>query len=226
MADTGKRDAMLGRIRRAVSTGDDAARRAVVAERIKTHNRNLIPQRSQVSHDKQIELFRAQAEAVHATVVRVDTPDDIPEAVSAFLRNHNLPQQLRHGEDPLLNALPWKEKAPTVDIGKGKAQPADDVSVSHAVAGVAESGTLVLTSGPDNPTTLNFMPENHIVVLETKDVCGTYEDAWTRIREIHGERQMPRTVNMVSGPSRTGDIAQTLYLGAHGPRRLHIVIVG
>jgi L-lactate dehydrogenase complex protein LldG len=56
------------------------------------------------------------------------------------------------------------------------------------------------------------------------------EDAWAKLRQAHpgatlsGE-SMPRTVNFITGPSRTGDIEQKILMGAHGPRRLHIVIV-
>jgi L-lactate dehydrogenase complex protein LldG len=89
---------------------------------------------------------------------------------------------------------------------------------------VAETGTLILTSGPDNPTTLNFLPENHIVILFADDIAGNYEDVWDRLRRMNGSN-LPRTVNMITGPSRTGDIEQTIELGAHGPRRLHIMIV-
>jgi L-lactate dehydrogenase complex protein LldG len=96
--------------------------------------------------------------------------------------------------------------------------------LSRALAGVAETGTLIMTSGPDNPTTLNFLPENHIVLLLADDVAGNYEDVWDKLREKYGSN-LPRTVNMITGPSRTGDIEQTIELGAHGPRRLHILLV-
>jgi L-lactate dehydrogenase complex protein LldG len=99
-------------------------------------------------------------------------------------------------------------------------------SVSHAFAGVAETGTLVLTSGADNPTSLNFLPDNHIVVIDAKDVAGDYESVWQRLREKFGEAVMPRTANLITGPSRSADIEQTLILGAHGPRRLHVIVVG
>jgi L-lactate dehydrogenase complex protein LldG len=98
--------------------------------------------------------------------------------------------------------------------------------VGHALAGVAESGTIVLASGADNPTTLNFLPETHIVVLAAADIVGDYESAFDMIRDRYGKSAMPRTVNLITGPSRSADIEQTILLGAHGPRRLHLVIVG
>jgi L-lactate dehydrogenase complex protein LldG len=148
----------------------------------------------------------------------------VPAAVAAYLRAHNLPATARMGDDNLLAGMPWD--ATQITLSRGASDGDDPVGVSHAFAGVAETGTLVLTSGPDNPTTLNFLPETHIVVLAAKDVAGDYETVWDRLRAAAGKGQMPRTVNMVTGPSRSGDIEQTILLGAHGPRRLHIVVVG
>lgn len=90
----------------------------------------------------------------------------------------------------------------------------------------AETGTLFLVSGADNPTTLNFLPETHIVLICAGDVAGSYEEAFDRLRAIYGESTLPRTVNLISGPSRTADIEQTIVRGAHGPKRLHVVILG
>ena len=108
---------------------------------------------------------------------------------------------------------------------KGRAQAEDRVGLSHAFAGIAETGTLALVSGPDNPTTLNFLPETHIVVVEAQTIVGDYEAFWAKLRAAYGEGTMPRTVNFITGPSRSADIEQTLLLGAHGPRTLHILIV-
>ena len=95
-----------------------------------------------------------------------------------------------------------------------------------AFAGIAETGTLALVSGPANPTTLNFLPDNHIVVLRKEDVVADYESVFAMLRTAYGKGGAPRTLNFVTGPSRSADIEQTLLLGAHGPRRLHIVIAG
>ena len=84
----------------------------------------------------------------------------------------------------------------------------------------------MLLSGPDNPTTLNFLPDTHIVVVDADDIAGDYETVWQRIRALYGTGKLPRTVNMITGPSRSADIEQTLILGAHGPRALHILVVG
>jgi L-lactate dehydrogenase complex protein LldG len=224
MADSA-RDAMFGRIRRALGvSGDEADRRQAVAMRLGAHARNLVPSRADIDADARVALFRAEAEAVQTTVDEAGSLAEIPEIVADYLRRHNLPQRLRHGEDATLTGLPW-ERTPSLEVDRGPAQPADEVSLSCAFAGVAETGTLILISGPDNPTTLNFLPETHIVVLPKRAVTGSYEDVWDSLRARFGEAEMPRTVNMITGPSRTGDIEQRIELGAHGPRRLHIILV-
>ena len=84
----------------------------------------------------------------------------------------------------------------------------------------------MLLSGPDNPTTLNFLPDTHIVMLSADDIAGDYETVWRRIRERYGAGVCRARSNLVTGPSRSADIEQTLILGAHGPRALHILVVG
>jgi L-lactate dehydrogenase complex protein LldG len=136
-----------------------------------------------------------------------------------------LPLTVRRGEDARLTALPWsREGALTVTVGPSDGKQL--ASVAHAFAAVAETGTLVLTSGPDNPTTLNFLPDNHIVVVDANHIAADFERVFVRLRARFGERQLPRVVNMITGPSRSADIEQTLILGAHGPRRLHVIVVG
>ena len=216
----------LNKVKLAVATGkDEDARAKAVRSRLRRRARNLVPARSDGTAGEQVALFREQAEAVAASVVEVASADDVPQAVTDFLRENNLPASIKHGDDPALTALPW-QKTPTLERTSGPAVGDDQVSLSHAVAGVAETGTLIMTSGPDNPTTLNFLPETHIVMLNRASIVGAYEDAWDVIREAHGNGKLPRTVNMISGPSRTADVEQTIQLGAHGPRRLHIVVVG
>ncbi|MBV9064954.1 MAG: lactate utilization protein, partial [Methylobacteriaceae bacterium] len=151
-------------------------------------------------------------------------PEDVPQEVARFLRDRNLPATIRIGADARLTAMPWDQTA--LDVSSGRSDGGDPNAVSHAFGGVAESGTLAMISGPDNPTTLNFLPDNHIVIVSAADIAGDYETVWQRLRERVGKGEMPRTVNLITGPSRSADIEQTLLLGAHGPRTLHIIVVG
>ncbi len=217
-----RRDANRGAIR--ASLGPHAAARdaAAVDARLAGHQRGLQPARAQAEGEARITQFIEWAEFVQTTVARVASLDEVPGAVAGYLADNNLPARARRAPDPSLDASPW-ERAPLLELEPGVAVDVDVVSLTGAFAGIAETGTLMLASGPDHPSTLNSLPETHIVVLRREQIVGGYDDAWARLRAAH--KDMPRTVLMVTGPSRSGDIEQTLQLGAHGPKRLHIVLV-
>ncbi len=219
------RDNVLGKIRRSLGvTGEEPRRNATVDDRLRIAPKGTIPGRGQLPDTERVALFGKMAEAVKSSVARVASEADIPAAVADYLRQHNLPAVLRMGADPRLGGLPWSRTA--ISVKHGLSDGTDPVGLSHATAGVAETGTLVLVSGEDNPTTINFLPETHIVVIKATDIAGDYETVWAALRSRYGKGSMPRTVNWVTGPSRSADIEQTILLGAHGPRRLHIVVVG
>jgi L-lactate dehydrogenase complex protein LldG len=218
------REQILAGIRKALgrSAADGAAAGTAADDRIRAHPRGLVPARAGGTHAEQVDLFVRMAESVAATVARVPDADAVPDAVADYLTGLNLPQQVRAAPDPELDALPWGRR-PMLTVERGRAEAEDQVSLTGALAGVAETGTLVLHSGAERPTTLNFLPDTHIVVLDAGRIVGAYEDAWDRLRALGA---LPRTVNWITGPSRTGDIEQKIQLGAHGPRRLHIILVG
>jgi L-lactate dehydrogenase complex protein LldG len=219
------REQVFAAIRRSLGvTGQEATRRKEVEDRIASRPRGVIPARGQGAPRERLDTFVRMVELAAGTVARLGALDDLPAEVANFLRRHNLPPAVRRGADPLLAGLPW-ERAGTLEVST--ALDAGMLSsVSHAFAGVAETGTVVLASGTDNPTSLNFLPDNHIVVIDAKDVAGDYETVWQRLRETFGDGVLPRAVNLITGPSRSADIEQTLILGAHGPRRLHVIVVG
>ena len=223
------RDDIIGGIRRALGRGplpDET--QAALAERVAAHRRNLVPARAAaLDRAARIDLFVAMAEEVQTTVARVAATDDVPGEVARYLAAENLPAELVMAPDPALDAIPWNAR-PLLEIRRGRAEAGDAVSLTPCLAAVAETGTLMLTSGADTPTTLNFLPDTHIVVLRAGQIVASYEDGWDLVRAKFQDKPgaMPRTVNLITGPSRTGDIEQRIQLGAHGPRRLHIVLVG
>ncbi|MDR3409127.1 MAG: lactate utilization protein, partial [Methylovirgula sp.] len=194
-------------IRRALGvTGAEDSRRRAVRARLAEAPESVIPARGRDATDK-VGLFRAEAERVFATVEEIASAADIPARIADFLRAKNLPPRLRKGTDAYLAALPWTSAGVILDEGRAQAQ--DRVGLSHAFGGIAETGTLALVSGPDNPTTLNFLPETHIVVVEARTIVGDYETFWAKLRAAYGAGAMPRTVNFITGPSRSADIEQT-----------------
>jgi len=219
------RDAILGKVRASLGVSHrDEARLSAVAERLTDAPRGVIPERGRLPRAERVALFCSLAEKLSATVERVGNVDAVPKAVSTYLKERNLPASVRMGADSRLAGMPW-DRQRTLQVKFGPSDGDDEIGMSHATAAVAETGTLVMTSGEPNPTTINFLPDHHIVVVDAADIEGDLETALDRIRIAHGKGNMPRTVNLISGPSRSGDIEQKLILGAHGPRALHIIIV-
>lgn len=219
------REAVLAKVRNAAKgNASDEERRATVATRLSDTPLGVIPARAKLPKDGQLELFCSMAEMFGATMTRVSDYKAVPAEVSSYLRARNLPAEVLMGADKRLKKADWAAEK-NLEVRHGASAGADLAGISHAMAGIAETGTLALLSGPDNPTTINFLPEHHIVVLKASDIKGDMESVWAKLRKSRGKGEMPRAVNLVTGPSRSGDIEQTIILGAHGPRALHIVIV-
>jgi len=223
MSDT--RGQILGAIRKSLRREAPSPQmQAEIQARLAHPPRGPVPARGQLEPRARLELFVAMAKEAACTIVRVADVATVPSAVADYLARENLPAKLRVAPDPAVADLPWSTR-PLLEVSTGRSDGSDEVSLTPALAGIAETGTLMLTSGPERPTTLNFLPETHIVMLTAEQVVGGMEEAWDRLRERYGRGVMPRTVNLVTGPSRSADIEQTLQMGAHGPRRLHIILV-
>ncbi|MGE3307514.1 MAG: lactate utilization protein C [Rhizobiaceae bacterium] len=220
------RDNILRKVRGALAGGAAAeSRRGAVEERIYGAPQGIIPARAQLPDAERIALFMEKARGLVATVERVASADNVPAAVSHYLRQHNLPASVRMGSDRRLQKMPWSKQR-ALEVKAGASDGEDEVGVSHALRGIAETGTVVLESGPSNPTTINFLTDHHIVVVDAADIAGDMENAFAKVRKKHGKGRMPRLLNFISGPSRSGDVEQKLVLGAHGPRALHLIVVG
>jgi len=181
------RDDILAGIRRGLGRGPVRAETAAaLAERVAVHRRNLVPARA-ASLDRagRIDLFVTMAEEVQTTVARIASAEDVPGEVARYLAAENLPAALVMAPDPSLDALPWDTR-PLLAIRRGRAEPGDAVSLTPCLAAIAETGTLLLVSGRDTPTTLNFLPDTHIVVLRAGQVVASYEDGWDLVRAAEG----------------------------------------
>ena len=217
------REAILTAIRRGLRRGPlPADQQAMLRTRLANHRRHLIPARSRLPHPEQVALFVRNVEKEFGSVVRVPDLAAVPGAVADYLAAQNLPSSLVMAPHPELRGIEWSSR-PLLTIREGRAQPTDAVSLQHAFAAIAETGTLMLPSAPERPTTLNLLADTAIVLLRASRLVGAYEEAWDLLRTEFGG--MPRNVMLVTGPSRSADIEQTLELGAHGPRRLHVVLV-
>ena len=224
-SNSGARRAIYDKLRTALNDGTPLEqRKAEVAARIGSPPQHPQPSRTAKTGADMVAQFRGYLEGQSAVVIEVPNKDGIPSAIAGYLRSQNLAMTVRSGSDPYFADVPWS-KEPTLTINHGAAASNDETGLAHARAGISETGTLMFTSGAENPVTLNFLPETHVAVIEERDIVGSYESGWGKIRERFGKAVMPRTVNFISGPSRTGDIGGRIVMGAHGPRRMCVVIV-
>jgi L-lactate dehydrogenase complex protein LldG len=165
-----------------------------------------------------VERFVIKMLEKSATLERIAALAEVATAVARFVASVHAPHRLCVSN--ALASIGW----PTgFEVEHRAARREDETSVTPCFAAVAESGSIVTCSGPDTPVTLNFVPDNHIVIVHVAQVVRHFEDVWAMWRA--SGRPMPRAINIISGPSRTADIEQTIQLGAHGPRRLHILLV-
>ncbi|WP_186139066.1 LutC/YkgG family protein [Burkholderia gladioli] len=163
--------------------------------------------------------FTEEAERMSTTVEAVDTLAEVPAAAARYLQARSLAARAIAWRT--LADIDWASAGLEVDLRKPV--EGDLVGITGCFCASAETGSLVLLSGPDTHASAALLPETHLVVVPASRIVAGHEDAFALIRAERGE--LPRAVNIVSGPSRTGDIEQTIILGAHGPYRVHAIIV-
>lgn len=215
---------ILGAVRSALGHDPGAAAAATkTAERTKEIEAHVAAHEVHVRPVVEGDLAARFAEKVAlaaATFAPVDGIGRVSRAVADYLEGLGLDKDVVATTDPLVEQVRWSNE---FAVACRAAEAGDRVSVTGAYAGIAETGTLVFVSDRTTPTTLGFLPETHIAVLARERLVAHLEDVWARLRN---ERAFPpRTVNFITGPSRTGDIELQLELGAHGPRRLHVLLV-
>ena len=210
------RAAILARIGNALDPAADwqqrqAGRPDAVSSRLQQHPGSTRPG---LTGDL-TEMLITRMEAAETSVVKLQTLADVPQAVAEYQREHGIDGETTVA--PALGALDWP-----ADWRLDAASGIEITSITPCLVAVAETGSVVVVSGAGTPATLNFLPENHLVVLHESQIVAHMEDVWPQLRAMD---PMPRATTMVTGPSRTADIEQTLEIGAHGPRRVHVMLV-
>lgn len=164
--------------------------------------------------------FMAQATRAAAEVRRLGRFRDVPGAIADVLRARNMKAAVHlPANSPLLNLLPWDD---TPGLVRENTLPGpDDAAVALAPFGIAETGTLAYSAKPDMPASWHFRPGLEIAVIRKVSILPDFESVLARAKA----EGWPSTINLVTGPSRTGDIEQTLELGAHGPKALVVLVV-
>jgi len=165
--------------------------------------------------------FAARARSTAAEVHEIAEIDDAPEAIWNILASRNAARHVHIPQNSPAHELPW-HRAPGLTLTNERPS-GSDAAVSLADWGIAETGTLVFFSGERNPSSWHFLPGLEFVLVRRELILPRFENV---IDSLSREGAIPATVNLVTGPSRTADIEQTIERGAHGPRDLCILIAG
>ncbi len=187
--------------------------------RLQQKPRGVLPALS----DTALAVFINKMQKSFAKVEQIQSLSESIFVLEKIVQDIQLNPQFRLATNPLFDLISFA-KHPNWILQQGAADPADIISLTHAFCGVAETGTLVLLSSESSPTTLNFLPPIHVVLLNIKNIMPHYEDAFDLIYQTYSSLTLPRTINFISGPSRTSDIEQTAQLGAHGPKQLYVLL--
>jgi len=211
------RDNILRRIREAngCEAGTSARERDAILARLEARGRGPLP----TMDWEPAQRFKERCIAMMSTVGEARTLAEVPRAIAGYLKEKNLPA--RGACWPEFADLDWAGAG--LDVEARPSHGNDKLGITGAYCALAETGTLMLLSGENTHATTSLLPENHVAIVSASRIVRTMEDGWDLLRREH--RGLPRQVNFVSGPSRTADIEMTLVLGAHGPFRVHVVVV-
>jgi hypothetical protein len=208
------RETVLASIKSALAQNPSDARQGESTLRERLHNPRISP-RPELPADTEREFFR-RLELVQTSIELLTNINAVPDVVARWRAVVQPDGAIAVA--PSLAHLDWSAFDA---ISFDRAQGVHAFGVSTCIAGIAETGGLVLTGSADTPATLAFLPEFHIVVMRRDQLVAHIEDVWPILRASNVP--LPRAVNINTGPSRTADIEQTLEIGAHGPRRMHVL---
>jgi len=215
------RENILNRIRAAVdpahqqTTASFEFDQEQLPEDVQHHLTRPVVKTQVVFENDTIDELIERMESVNMSVERLQTAMEVVPAVNAYLTQHGIEGGI--SVSPSLQSLDWDS---SVQFGPATAH--ESVSITSCFAAIAETGSVVMMSGPETPATLNFLPDTHIVVLYESQVVEYMENVWSKMRQLNA---VPRALNLITGPSRTADIEQQIELGAHGPRSMHILLL-
>ena len=188
-----------------------------------------------------LERFRAEFERVGGVFYRVATPAEVPTVIAGIARERDARRLVSW--HPRALGVDWsrdliKEGIVTTSMPDGAVTADDeqrrlrtviaeaDLGLTGVDLALAETGTLVLRSGPGRPRSTSLLPPYHVAVfdrealVESLPQVGVFLEAWNARDDGFGGM-----INFITGPSRTADIELTLTRGVHGPKEVHAIFV-
>lgn len=189
---------------------------AAVRSHISNHQRGPLP--TFAMHDP-VRHFVEECARLTTTITEVAGLADVPLEVARYIASASL--RPRCVGWPGFASLDWQ--ATGIQYDNRPANGDDMIGITGCFCAIGETGTLLLLGAPNTPKSTALLPETHICIVKKSRMVPTMEDAFQLMRNEIGEP--PRATFFVSGPSRTADIEQTIVIGAHGPYRVHVILI-
>lgn len=194
-----------------------------------------LPLRTLATDDRETlaRMFAEQLEQVKGVCHRASSLDAAAEALRAIVVDHHVRRIVRSGESTVIDLL--ERVVGAFEICTPESPRSDllscDLGVSSATLGIAEHGTIMMTSGQadldgSRLRQVSLLPKIHVAIIRASDLVGTIAEALDRVAHLgDGHRPIPPAVTFATGPSRTADIEQQLVLGVHGPHSQHVILL-
>jgi L-lactate dehydrogenase complex protein LldG len=121
---------------------------------------------------------------------------------------------------PLVEEFLRRAEVAGFHVHRGGVPEITGAEVSQAAFALAETGSVVLVSSPEEPRARSLLPAVHVSVVREDRILPRLEDLFAAVGP-----ELPSSLAIVSGPSRSADIEQRLAVGVHGPGEVHVVVV-
>lgn len=189
---------------------------AEVRTHIGRHARGPLPS---IAMQDPVTHFIAECARLKSTTAELDGLAALPAEVARYVAANALTMRCVGWHE--FAGLDWAGAGITFDDRPANGD--DLIGLTGSFCGIGETGTLLLLGAASTPKSTALLPETHICVVRKSRIVATMEDSFALMRSEIGEP--PRATFFVSGPSRTADIEQTLVIGAHGPYRVHVILI-
>ena len=237
------RAAFLGRVRAEVRKAPTSAAHGIVPPLARpAEAADAIRRQMAERWPEALERFRQEFERVAGVFHRVATAAEVPAVVVAIARERAAREVVAWDAARLGIALgPALGQAGialaavvAAEVGaeprlRHRAEAARaDLGVTGVDWALAETGTLILSSGPGRPRSTSLLPPTHVAVFDRRRLLESLEQVGVMLEALHADGTGDpggAVINFITGPSRTADIELTLTRGVHGPKEVHAVFV-
>ena len=175
--------------------------------------------------EERIALFQANATELKADFRLLDSIEAVAAELRAIAAEEGWKKVATHCAE-LTTSVCTPLGLPVLNTTNGydpKELETCDAGISECDALVAQTGSVLVTSRSAGGRALSVLPPHHVVIARREQLLADLPEAFALVKQKYGANY-PSMISFITGPSRTGDIERILVLGAHGPKKLTILV--